>query len=158
VRASLGRIFYNVNVTPAELWRDVEKQFRQARLDKQWTPLDVQRAGGPTYKTVQAIEAGRAGNVKNLEKCADALEISFIAVLDAVLAARVTPISPEASYIVRKFVETTVAGRTALLAMANALPVETPPAAASTPTGAATPPAPGRSRPGLKAAARRSGQ
>jgi hypothetical protein len=122
VRASLGESFYNVSVTPGEMWRDVGKVLRDARLDKHLTPLDVERAGGPTYKTVQAIEDGRAGNVRNLEKCAAAPQLSIVDVLYAVLNSRERPLSPEAAQIVRTYAETTVAGRTALVALSNALP------------------------------------
>ena len=123
------------------MWQDVGKVLQRARLDRQLKPIDVQRAGGPTYKTVQAIEAGRAGTTKNLEKYAIALQLSIVDVLHGVLASRVTPLSPEAAQVVRKFAETTVAGRTALLAMAIAL--ESAPVAPPPPPDAATPPKPG---------------
>jgi hypothetical protein len=144
-----------VSVTPEELLRDVGKHFRQARLAKDWKFADVERAGGPTSKTVQAIEAGRAGNFKNLVKCAHALDIDFVAVLETVLSAHVTTLSPDASYLVRKFVGTTVKGRSVLIAVAEALPVE--PAPEPPPAGAGTPPAPDRSRPGPRGTTRRSG-
>lgn len=158
MRASLGEVFYNVAVTPAEMWRNVGREFQRVRLDRQWKPIDVQRAGGPTYKTVQAIEAGRAGTVKNLEKYANALQLSLVDVLHGVVSSRLTPLSPEAAQIVRKFAETTVAGRTALVALTNALPpAETPVGPALKPADAATLPKPARSRPAPRAATRRSG-
>jgi hypothetical protein len=123
VRASLEEIFYTVPVTPSELWKAVGRALQRARLDRHLKPIHVERAGGPSYKTVQAIEAGEAGTVESLEKCARALGLSIVDVLHAVLESRVTPISPEAAQVVRKFAETTVEGRTALLATANALPV-----------------------------------
>jgi hypothetical protein len=159
VRASLGEIFYNVAVTPAELWKAVGVALQRARLDRHEKPIDVERAGGPTYKTVQAIEAGDAGTVDSLEKCARALDLSIVDVLHAVLESRVTPLSPEAAQIVRKFAETTVAGRTALLATANALPLaEAPPAPPLKPVGGATPPKARAPRPGRRAAGRRTDQ
>jgi hypothetical protein len=91
--------------------------------------------------------------VKNLEKYADILNISIVDVLHAVLTARTTPLSPEAAHLVRKFAETTVEGRTALIAMSNAVPTPGP---APTPADAATPSAPGRSRAVPRAATRRS--
>jgi hypothetical protein len=156
VRASLGEVFYNVMVTPAELWQAVGQALQRARLDRKWKPITVERAGGPTYKTVQAIEAGDAGTVDSLDKCARALGLSIVDVLHAVLESRVTPLSPEAAQVVRKFAETTVAGRTALLAMANALPQADVGRPVPPPADAATPPAPGRSRPAPRAVRRRS--
>jgi hypothetical protein len=159
VRASLGEVFYNVTVTPAELWKAVGVALQRARLDRHEKPIDVERAGGPTYKTVQAIEAGDAGTVDSLEKCARALDLSIVDVLHAVLESRVTPLSPEAAQIVRKFAETTVAGRTALLATANALPLaETPAGPPLKAAGAGTPPKAGPPRPGRRAARRRTDQ
>jgi hypothetical protein len=100
----------------------VGEQLQRARLNRKWKPTDVERAGGPSYKTVQAIEDGEAGNFESLAKCARALNLSIVDVFYAVLASRETPLSPEAASIVQKFSETTIAGRQALLAMANALP------------------------------------
>jgi hypothetical protein len=158
VRASLGEVFYNVAVTPAELWKAVGLALQRARLDRHEKPIDVERAGGPTYKTVQAIEAGDTGTVDSLEKCARALDLSIVDVLHAVLESRVTPLSPEAAQIVRKFAETTVAGRTALLATANALPLAEPPPAPLKSAGAGTPLKGGPPRPGRRAARRRTDQ
>lgn len=122
MRAALGESFYNVSVTPAELWRAVGKKLELARHERKWGPTDVERAGGPSYKTVQAIELGKVGNVKGLEKCARALGMDLVDILYSILETRVTPLSPEAAHVVRAFSETTVEGRTALVAMANALP------------------------------------
>jgi hypothetical protein len=133
------------------MWRAVGLELQRVRLSLKKKPIEVERAGGPTYKTVQAIEDGRAGNVKNLEKYAAALNISIVDVLHGVLTAHLTPLSPEASHLVRKFAETTVEGRTALIAMSNAVP--TPGSALA---DAATPVTPGRSRAVPRAATRRS--
>jgi hypothetical protein len=146
-----------VSVTPEELWRDVGKHFRQARLAKGWKFTHVERAGGPTSKTVQAIEAGHAGNVKNLVKCATALDIDFVAVLETVLSAHVTTLSPDASYLVRKFERTTVKGRSVLIGVADALPEEEVTTTPEPAPGAGTPPGPDRSRPGPQGTTRRSG-
>lgn len=157
MRASLEEVFYNVNVTPAELWREVGKVLERARLDKRWRAIDVERHAGPSYKTVQAIEAGDAGTVESLDKSATALGLSIVDVLHSVLASRITPLSPEAAHVVRIFTGTTVAGRTAMLALANALPRESettggPPI----PDAAATPPTPRQSPPARPAKGRRS--
>ena len=127
LRASLGKTFYNSNVTPAELWLAVGHVLTRTRLDRKWRPIDIERSGGPSYKTVQAIESGEVGTVESLEKHARALDLSIVDILQAILAKTVTPLSPEAAQIVRKFSTTTVEGRQALLAIANALPtVEAP--------------------------------
>jgi hypothetical protein len=119
VRAAVGEVFYNVSVNPAEMWWEVGKVFQRARLDKGWTLMDVQMHGGPTGKTVKAIEAGKAGTVENLKKTAVALDLSIVDVLYSVLSKREKKLSPEAAFVVRRYEETTVAGRTALVATAT---------------------------------------
>ncbi len=157
MRAALGESFYNVTVTPAEMWWEVGKVLQRARLDKEWTLTDVQDHGGPTYKTVKAIEAGKAGNVENLKKTAAALDLSIVDVLYSVLSAREKKLSPEAAFVVRRFEETTVGGRTALVATATALPTEVPEGPIPPPPpDADTPATIGRSRAVLRGATRRS--
>jgi len=104
------------------MWRAVGEELQRARLLRKWKPIHVDRAGGPNYKTVQAIENGDAGTTESLSKCARALNLSIVDILSAVLSSRETPLSPEAAHIVRKFNETTIAGRQALLVVADALP------------------------------------
>ncbi len=135
----IGKSSYSVwAVSFAELLRAIGVELQRARLARKWRPTDVEKRGGPSYKTVQAIEDGEPGHVESLEKCAKALDLSIVDVFYAVLASGETPLSPEAAHLVQKFSETTIAGRQALLAMANALP----PA-----DGAVKPRAPRRSRP-----------
>lgn len=156
LRAPLEETFYNVDVTPAELWQQVGKILERARHDRKWRPSDVEHHGGPSYKTVQAIEAGDVGTVEMLDKCANALGVSIVDVLHSVLASKVTPLSPEAAQIVRKYAETTVAGRHALVAMAIALPTEANPAETPPPTPDEEAPAkPRQLRPALPVTARR---
>jgi hypothetical protein len=136
------------------MWRALGKYLRDARLDRQLRPTDVERAGGPSYKTVQAIEDGQAGNTESLDKYATALGLQLPDIINAVLEARETPLSPEAAYIVKIFNETTIAGRAALLAMANALP----PARSDVPGsgGGAAPQAPHQWRPAPPETGRRN--
>jgi len=152
LRATLGESFYNVSVTSSEMWLLVGRHLERARLDRKWRSIDIERAGGPSYKTVQAIDGGDAGTVDSLEKYARALDLSIVDILQAVLASTVTPLSPEAAQLVRKFNETTVAGRQALLAMALALPSEgesrPPIPAGGVAPGTPRPPRP--DRPGIK--------
>ena len=96
-------------------------ELQRTRLSRKLKPMDVQRLGGPTYKTVQAIEDGDAGRIESLDRYANALQLSIVAIFDSVLSSSKTPLSPEAAQLVRQFNETTVAGRQALLTMANAL-------------------------------------
>ena len=159
MRAPLEETFYNVGVTPAEMWQAVGKVLERARLDRKWRPVDVERAGGPSYKTVQAIDAGDAGTVEMLEKYAHALGLSIVDILDSVLTSTRTPLTPEAAHVVRKFYGTTVEGRHAMVTVSNALPLAdemtgTPPI----PVGAAAPPTPRPPRPGPRGVKRRTGQ
>jgi hypothetical protein len=120
---AVEKLSYTVGaVTFEEMCQAVGEHLQRARLARKWKPIDVERAGGPSYKTVQAIENGEAGNFESLHKCATALQLSIVDVLYAVLAARERPLSPEAAHIVQKFNEATIAGRTALLSVASALP------------------------------------
>ena len=133
---ALEKHFYTVwNVTPTEMWHAVGEHLQRVRLRRKLKPIDVERADGPSYKTVQAIENGEAGTTDGLDKYARALQLSIVDVLHDVLATRETPLSPEAAQIVRKFNETTIAGRQALLMVANALP--------PAPSASGTPPIPG---------------
>jgi hypothetical protein len=137
----------------------VGKALEQARRDQKWRPIDVERHDGPSYKTVQAIEAGDAGTVESLDKYARALGLSIVDILQSVLASTVTPLTPEAAQVVRKFTQTTVAGRTALVAVAIALPraavtTGTPPI----PAGEAEPVRPHPPRPVPPAVKPRSGR
>jgi hypothetical protein len=111
-----------VDVTAADLWLKVGKLLKQHRDDRKWRPIDVERAHGPSYKTVQAIEDGTVGTVESLEKFAHALDLSIVDVLQSILASTVTPLSPEAAQVVRKFSQTTVDGRQAMLSLVRALP------------------------------------
>ena len=152
MRASLEEVFYTVSVTSGDLWKGVGKTLKLKRIDRDWRPIDVERAGGPSYKTVQAIEKGQAGNVESLDKYARALNLSIVDILYGVLASETTALSPEAAHVVRMFAQTTVEGRTAILAIVNALP----PAAVVMPSAGGVPPKRDRSRVGLPGSGRRT--
>jgi hypothetical protein len=129
----------------AEMLHAVGEELQRARLSRKLKPTDVERLGGPSYKTVQAIEEGEAGHIESLDKCARALDLSIIDVLYSVLSRRETPLSPEAALIVRRFNETTILGRQALLAMATALePAPSTRGKRPTPGGGAGPKGPRR--------------
>jgi len=130
-----------VDVTPTELWKEVGRALKLRRVEINWRPIDVERAGGPSYKTVQAIEAGEVGTVESLAKCAAALELSIVDVLQTILDANQTALTPEAAQVVRKFNATTVRGRSAIVALADALPDdEAPPTTGTRRQGAETSP------------------
>lgn len=125
MRAPLGETFYNVDMEPAELWLKVGKILKQYRVDRNLKPIEIQRKHGPSYKTVQAIEAGKAGTLESLDKYAKALDLSIVDILQSILDSSKGQLTPEAAHVVRKFYETTVAGRQAFLSLSNAVPVET---------------------------------
>lgn len=112
-------------VTADQLWRAVGELLLLQRSKRKWNPIDVERAGGPTYKTVQAIEQGEVGNVDKLALHAEALGLSLVDVLRAVLD-RSGVVNPEIEQLVRTYQQTTVDGRQAMLALARALPVSGP--------------------------------
>jgi hypothetical protein len=160
VPETLEKLSYTVvDVTEDEMWQMVGEHLQRARLARKWKPMNVERAGGPSYKTVQAIEAGDVGAVESLHKCARALSLSLVDILTAVLASRETPLSPEAAHVVRKFSETTIAGRQALLSVANAVPpaVSTP-GTPPRPAGATAPVAHRPRRPARLASTRRTSE
>jgi hypothetical protein len=132
---------------------------QRERLNRKWTLKDVERHDGPSYKTVQTIEEGTPGTFDSLDKCAHALGLEIVDVLNSVLGSRFKPLTPEAAMIVRVFNETTVDMRTAFVALANAAKAvqaaaatEPPPSAAAEPT----PLAPRPPRSGQKATRRRT--
>jgi hypothetical protein len=134
---------------------------QQKRLRLKWTWSDVEHHGGPSYKTVQTIEEGKPGAFESLDKCAHALGLEIVDVLNSVLESRVKPLTPEAAMIVRVFNETTVDMRTAFVALANAAKAvqaaastEPPPPSPGEPTPLT--PRPPRSAP--KATKRRTGR
>jgi hypothetical protein len=134
---------------------------QQERLKRKWTLSDVEDHDGPSYKTVQTIEEGTPGTFESLDKCAHALGLEIVDVLNAVLESRVKPLTPEAAMIVRVFNETTIDGRTAFVALANAAKALKRHDAETTesspkPTGETTPPTPHPPRPAPKATRRRT--
>lgn len=113
---------YDASVTGEELWRAVGRSLREHREDRRWNASDIKRAGGPTNKTVAAIDQGEIGNVDSLTTYARALGLSIADILKALLAD--TPISPEAASLVRIYDEDLkgdVRSRLALVMAAEAL-------------------------------------
>jgi hypothetical protein len=135
---------------------------RDERLKRKRTFYDVEKHDGPSYKTVQTIEEGTPANFESLDKCAHAMGLEIVDVLNSVLEKRVKPLSPEAAMIVRVFNETTVDLRMAFVALANAgkaLALIRQDAEATDsspqPAGEPTPPTPPPPRPAPKATRRR---
>ena len=114
----------SANVESAELWRQVGEYLLLRRLRMGFkNPIDVQRAGGPTYATIQKHERGEIASTASLDQHATALQLSSVDVLRAVLAADATqhPISAEQSRLVDRYDRMNPIGRAALLTMAEAL-------------------------------------
>lgn len=133
-----GDFSYNAPVTPEDLWLAVGEILLVHRNRKKWNASDVERHGGPNYKTVESIEMGRVGRVDTLALHCEALGLSLVDVLRTALDKSSKKFSPEALKVVRKFESTTVEGRQAMLLLAVALPdAETTP-----PTPDRSPPAP----------------
>ena len=122
MRAIPGGLSYNAGVTPEDLWRAVGESLLLHRNRRGWNASDVERHGGPSYKTVQKHERGDIANVEKLAMHTEALGLSLVDVLRAALDRTSVPLSPEAAQIVRKFESTTLQGRQALLTVAQLLP------------------------------------
>jgi hypothetical protein len=128
MRGALEEIFYNARMQPDDLWRKLGKYLLGQRTDMGLKPIEVERRGGPSYKTVQTIDRGVIKSVQSVEQYAAAVGLNLADVLAELLTETKTPISAEAAQVVRKFEQTTVDGRSALLALARALPdAEEPP-------------------------------
>ena len=108
-------------MTTTEMWQAVGLELQRARLARRWSLRDVEHAGGPAYQTVKAIEAGAAGTVTSLDKCATALNLSIVAILRAVITSRAAPLSPEAAHLLHQFAKMTIAQRAAMVQVASVL-------------------------------------
>lgn len=120
--AFTGDLSYDSPVTGEELWRAVGRALRDHREDRRLNASDVHRAGGPTNKTVTAIDSGEIGNVESLTTYAEALGLSIADIIKSILAEGA--ISPEAAALVRIYDEDLrddVRSRTALVLAAEAL-------------------------------------
>lgn len=134
-------------VTPEELWRAVGELLLVHRTRKQWNAVDVERHGGPSLKTVQSIELGEVGRVDVLARHAEALGLSIVDVLRAVLAPPVGPqLTPEAAAMLRRFEGLGVENREILRRLAQQLALAEEAVAAA----AAPAPAPQTSAPRKK--------
>lgn len=120
-----GVYSYDSRVTNEEFWRAVGEFLLIQRTRKGLNPIDIDRAGGPDYATVQSIEKGKVGQTRTLEGHANALGMSLPDLFRAVLSSEDTePATPELTQVVKKFRSTDVLGRQAMLALAQALPDE----------------------------------
>ncbi|MGE0041505.1 MAG: hypothetical protein AB7H88_21585 [Vicinamibacterales bacterium] len=120
----------------AAVWRAVGELLLVLRTRRGWNAIDIDRAGGPNYSTVQEQERGLIRSTASLHKHATALGVSVEDVLREVLGGQEQWTAEEAR-LVRKYRTTTVEGRSALVAMAQALPdthePPTPPPSAGAP-------------------------
>lgn len=111
-------------VTAEQLAHLVGARLKARRLALHWTVSDVQAKGGPTYHTVQKIEAGAQAGIDVLERHITALGLT----LREVFTAALTPpgreqrvFSRDASEVARVYDQATPEGQAALLSMARAL-------------------------------------
>jgi hypothetical protein len=105
-----------------ELWEAVGDLLRKQRLRRGWKYVtDVEKHGGPTYKTVQDIEDGKPKTIDALSKHAAAVGLTLVDVLHSALNRASKPTSPEAAQILRKFERATVQGRALMTALADQL-------------------------------------
>lgn len=122
--AKLERVFYTVRVTPEELWKKVGALLWDRRERSLGWPdwSDVEHHGGPSYQTISNHEQGWIKSTSKLAQHCEALGLELVDVLRAALDSTREHASPEALQIVRKYEQTTVQGRAALFAIAQALP------------------------------------
>jgi hypothetical protein len=107
-------------VTADELMRALGRTLREAREAKGWDHhLDVERAGGPTNKTVKRQELGDIKSFALLDQHATALGLGLEAVLRAVLVPTTPAAIPGLEEVIRCFVETDHDGRDLLLKSAR---------------------------------------
>lgn len=106
--------------TAAAIWLDVARQLRERRKALGWSTQKVERNGGPTYKTVQATEAGDLARIDLLERHAVALGLNLRDVLRAACGMP-EPFSVDARFVARVYDRTTSEGKDALKGMARAL-------------------------------------
>lgn len=111
--------------TADHVWRDIGRQFRARRLALHWSAKDVERNGGPTYKTVLTVERGDTARVELLERHADTLGLTLLDVLRS--AVGTASLSHDALAVARAYEQTHPQGQAALLAMARVLTALPPP-------------------------------
>lgn len=112
-------------MTSDELWKAVGGALAVRTLQRKWTPIDIERAGGPHYKTVQRIDRGEIGNIANVERYANVLGTSVVELLQTILKP-VEGLTPEMMEIAQRYERMTVRARSSMLSVAMALSEETP--------------------------------
>ena len=106
--------------TPADIWRNIGTLLAARRKALGWSASDVQRNGGPTYKTVLSVERGRVSRLDLLDRHALALDLDLCDVLRDALGIP-AQFSGDACYVARSWAVAPPAGRTALKALARHL-------------------------------------
>jgi len=111
-------------MTAGQFAQNVANRLKARRLQLDWTLTDVQMHGGPTYHTVQKVEAGHLATPEVMERHITALGLT----LREVFLAALTPhgreesaLSPEALEVARVFDQAAASGKQALRSMAQAL-------------------------------------
>lgn len=107
-------------VTSDDFWKRVSEQLLLRRTRKGWNPIDVDRAGGPGYGTVQEVDRGHIATITTLNKYAKALGLTVPDLFSAVLNGG-DETGAEVAKLARVYRDATVDGRAALVALARAL-------------------------------------
>ena len=125
--ALLGVESYDAAVDEEQFWINVgeELQRRRLRLGMKSTNA-VAAHGGPTYKTVSEIEAGRVGQIAALRQYCTAVKMTVVDLFRAVLSADRRQLGPELEEIIRKYERAETAGRTAIHSVALAVKARAP--------------------------------
>jgi transcriptional regulator with XRE-family HTH domain len=132
----------NYAVTHAEFWRAVGEELRNIRFRKGWnTVADVERAGGPTGKTLANQEKGVVANIQSLEQHCEALGVSLVAVFRTLLVRdqKLEPLSAEQWTLVELFARMAREDQETLLRVAGMAQQPPAPAPAPSSPSSATP-------------------
>lgn len=97
-----GAISYDERVTEAEFWQAVGKQLAEHRKRHKGTHRAIKANGGPSNKTVQAIEDGDVGQLAALRVYAKVLRVDLLDIFRSVLSVDENT-SPELQHVVRSF-------------------------------------------------------
>lgn len=118
--ADLGALSYDPGVTDAEFWKRVGEELQRRRMQRGLKSTNaVQTAGGPTYKTVAAIEAGNVGEIGKLNQYLKAVDLSVVDLFRSVLNISPEEHSPDLEFVIRQFTLTGRKGRAAFVQVAE---------------------------------------
>lgn len=118
--AAVGFVSYDAAVTDDEFWKRVGEELQRRRMQRGLKSTNaVQTAGGPTYKTVAAIEAGNVGEIGSLTQYLKAVDLSLVDLFRAVLKIEAEEQSPDLEFVIRQFKRSGRKGRAAFVQVAE---------------------------------------